>query len=87
MKSSLESCIRTAQKGDPIILIEDAVLAVTDGGTAADTLKAAMGDHDIYAMSADIKARGVDKVVDGIKVTDYAGMVELVEQHRTMTWL
>jgi len=86
-KNSLESCIRTAQKGDPIILIEDAVIGINAGGKAVDAIKAAMADHEIYAMSADIKARGIDKVMDGIKVTDYAGMVELVEQHKTMTWL
>lgn len=86
-KNSLESCVRVAQKDDPILLTEDGVLAAMAGGSAASTLKEAQKSHSIYALQADIKARGVDRLVDGIKVIDYAGFVELVEQHRPMTWL
>lgn len=86
-KSSLESCVRVAQSGDPIILIEDAVLGLNQAGKAAEIVKGAQKDHEIYALSADIKARGLDKLVDGVKVIDYSGFVELVENHRTMTWL
>lgn len=86
-KNSLESCVRIANSGDPILLIEDAVLGANAAGKAAEILKTAQKDHEVYAISADIKARGLDKIVDGVKVIDYAGFVELVEQHRTMTWL
>ena len=83
----LDSCLRTAQKGDPIILIEDAVLGAMAGGSLAGTVKDAQKDHDVYALSADIKARGVDRVIDGVKVVDYGGFVDLVVEHRTMSWL
>lgn len=86
-KSSLESCVRVANNGDPIILIEDAVLGANAAGKTAELIKQAQKDHDVYAISADVKARGLDKLVDGVKTIDYAGFVELVEQHRTMTWL
>jgi len=86
-KNSLESCIRTAQKDDAILLIEDAVLGCMSGGKAEAMIKEAQKAHAVYALDADLKARGVDRVVDGVKQVDYAGFVGLVEQHRTMTWL
>ncbi len=86
-KGSLESCLRVAPKGDPIILIEDAVIGVLATGKMADTIKKAQSDHEVYALSADLKARGIDRIVDGVKEVDYSGFVGLVEQHRTMSWL
>ena len=85
--SSLESCVRVAQKDEPILLIEDGVLSVIENSTAASIVKDAQKDHVVYALSADIKARGIDRVVAGVKVIDYAGFVELVEQHKPMSWL
>ena len=86
-KSSLESCIRVAQKDDPILLIEDAVLAAHASGKASDIVRQAQGSHKIFALDADLKARGIDKLADGVQVVDYAGFVDLVEQHRPMSWL
>lgn len=87
MKGSLESCIRVAQKDDPILLIEDAVLGAAAGGGIESLIQGAMKDHQIYALGADLMARGIDGLTPGVKVVDYGGFVELVEQHRTMTWL
>ncbi|MGC2424758.1 MAG: sulfurtransferase complex subunit TusB [Nitrospirota bacterium] len=87
MKGSLESCIRVAQKDDPILLIEDAVLGAAAGGGIVNLVQGAMKDHQIYALGADLMARGIDGLIPGVKVVDYGGFVELVEQHRTMTWL
>ena len=87
MKSSLESCIRVAPKDDPILLIEDAVLGVAAGGGIENLIQGAMKDHQVYALGADLLARGIDGLIPGVKVVDYGGFVELVEQHRTMTWL
>jgi tRNA 2-thiouridine synthesizing protein B len=87
MKASLESCIRVAQKDDPILLIEDAVLGAAAGGGMENLVQGAMKDHPIYALGADLLARGIDGLAPGVKVIDYGGFVDLVEQHRTMTWL
>jgi tRNA 2-thiouridine synthesizing protein B len=87
MKGSLESCIRVAQKDDPILLIEDAVLGAAAGGGVENMVQGAMKDHQIYALGADLLARGIEGLTAGVKVVDYGGFVELVEQHRTMTWL
>ena len=84
---ALESCLRTVQKGDSILLIEDAVLAVMAGGKAASTIEQAQKDTPVYALEPDLKARGVDRRLDGVKLVDYAGFVELVEKDKPMSWL
>ncbi len=84
---ALESCIRTAQKGDSILLIEDAVLGVMAGGKAEPIIQQAQKDFPVYALEPDVKARGVDRLVGGIKLVDYAGFVELVEKDKPMSWL
>jgi len=85
--TALESCIRTAQKGDSILLIEDAVIGIMAGGKAVSMISAAQKNFPVYALEADLLARGVDRRMDGVKYVDYTGFVELVEKERTMSWL
>jgi len=49
-----------------------------------------VGDVSIDVLGADMKARGVDtsKLIDGIKVVDYKGFVDLtVENDKVNAWL
>ena len=46
-----------------------------------------MEDHPVYALDADLEARGLTALIDGIQVIDYDGFVELVEQHHVVPWL
>ena len=48
-----------------------------------------MGRVAVYALSPDLEARGMkDKVIDGVKLVDYGGFVDLVAEHRTnQSWL
>ncbi len=87
--NALESCLNHAKDGDSIILIEDAVYAVLKGGRAANALGAA-GGVKIAALSADLKARGIDgdKIVDGVDTVDYGGFVDMVTTcDKTQSWL
>ncbi len=84
---NLDTCLRIAQADDPILLIEDGVFAVQKGTSLEGRMKQTMGQHPVYALQSDLKARGIDGVVDGVKVCDYAGFVELVEQHCPHSWL
>jgi len=86
-ETGLDSCLRAAQKGDPILLIEDAVMGAVTGTSIESKLKDAQKDHEVYALQADLKARGLDRLMAGVKVVDYSGFVDLVEQHKTMSWL
>ncbi len=50
----------------------------------------AMSDFSFYALGPDIKARGLSdsSVIDGIKVIDYDGFVDLTTEHKTVqSWL
>jgi tRNA 2-thiouridine synthesizing protein B len=88
-KNSLTSCLAHAQKGGAVLLIEDAVYAVTRGSAAEAAVRRAMQDLPVYALGPDLEARGVlASVIDGVKVVDYGGFVDLVAEHRTsQSWL
>ncbi len=82
--STLASCLRLAQPGHALLLIEDAVYAATQ----ADTL-AAMKPLKVYVLQPDVDARGMKgRIGDGVTPVDYAGFVDLVAEHPTnQSWL
>ena len=88
-KTALASCLAHATKGSAVLLIEDAVYAVMKGGAAEAEVKLAMGRVDVYALGPDLEARGVkDRVIDGVKLVDYGGFVDLAAEHRiNQSWL
>jgi len=88
-KNSLESCLSCAQDGSAILLYEDGVYAVLKGSAVAEKLQSAMSNITIYALEPDVKARGLaDKVMDGIKLVDYDGFVDLTcEKEAVNSWL
>lgn len=88
-KGSLESCLNHAKSGSAVLLIEDGVYAAMKGTAVSDMVNKAMGNITFYALTPDLKARGIaDKVMDGIKLVDYAGFVDLVvENDKVQSWL
>ncbi|MHB9033066.1 MAG: sulfurtransferase complex subunit TusB [Anaerolineae bacterium] len=84
---SLSSVLRIAPAGAPILLYEDGVYAVLPSAASAAVLSKALSAHPIYALEADLEARGLQTHIDGIQVIDYAGFVELVEQNDVVPWL
>ena len=84
--TSLSSALRIAPAGTPILLYEDGVYAAMPGKSAS-LVQEALVSHPIYALDADLEARGIGKVLDGIQVIGYDGFVELVEQHDVAPWL
>ena len=88
-KSSVASCLAHALKGSAVLLIEDAVYAVTKGNAAEDAVRRALRELPVDALGPDLEARGMaGAVIDGVKVVDYGGFVDLVAEHRTsQSWL
>ncbi len=89
-KSSLKSCIRLAAKGSSILLMEDGVYGAVKGTENSPMVADATGKVTIYALGPDLDARGVNKnnLIDGVKVVDYSGFVDLVAEHSaTQAWL
>jgi tRNA 2-thiouridine synthesizing protein B len=69
-----------------VLLIEDGVYAAIAAGKAAASLQGLT----VAALGPDLKARGIgdDKLIDGIKIVDYAGFVDLVvTTDRIQSWL
>ncbi len=87
--TSLESCLRLAQDGHALLLIEDGVYAATTAGAASAGLAEAMKRVRVYALQPDLAARGVaGTLAEGVTAVDYAGFVDLVAQHpNNQTWL
>jgi tRNA 2-thiouridine synthesizing protein B len=84
---SLESALRVAAKGAPLLLLEDGVYAARPGTRAEGLVKTALAAHPVYALQPDLKARGIERVIEGISVIGYDGFVELVEEHSPVPWL
>lgn len=84
--NALQSAVRVAAEGDPILLIEDGVHAARPGAVSDPLLKETIAKHPVYALAPDLKARGIDAVIEGIESVGYDGFVELVEQHRVVSW-
>jgi tRNA 2-thiouridine synthesizing protein B len=85
-RDSLEVCAAYAKDGDAVLLIEDGVYAAIKGGTAA----AKLANLDVSVMGPDLSARGIDqdKLIDGVKVVDYAAFVDMVEANdKVQSWL
>ncbi len=84
---TLDSCIRRAEPGSAILLIEDAVyalLTLEELNTKYKKLK----QIKIYALAEDVSARGLRQwSADQIELIDYAGFVELTEHYASsMSW-
>ncbi len=86
-KGTLKSCLATAQENDPILLIEDGVLAAMTGTVVEGMVKEALEHHPIYALEPDLKARGIESVIDGIQVCGYDRFVELAAEQPMFAWL
>lgn len=83
---SLNSCLKFAAKGTPVLLIEDGVYGAMSGTSLEPKMTEVMKDHPIYVLKEDVMARGIANLIQGVKEIDYTGFVELAEQHRTCTW-
>ena len=88
-RNTLDSCLAHVKKGSAILLIEDGIYAATKGTASAKQLEAAMKTVPVYALQPDIEARGMTgRVLDGVKLVDYGGFVDLVAEHPSVqAWL
>ena len=88
--TALDSCLRLARPGSAVLLIEDGVYAAIKGTDASARLQQAMKQISVYALGPDLKARGMEeaRVVDGVRVIDYGGFVDLAVEHPAVqSWL
>jgi tRNA 2-thiouridine synthesizing protein B len=88
-KNSLTSCLAHAVTGGALLLIEDAVYGATRGNVAEGAIRRALAQLPVYALGPDLEARGMQaNLIEGVKVVDFGGFVDLVAEHRTsQSWL
>ncbi len=88
-RNSLESCLKHIKKGAAILLIEDGVYGALKGTSTTNMVQQTLKNFPIYALYPDIEARGMqDRVIDGIKLVDYSGFVDLVVEYPNIqAWL
>ncbi len=85
-KGSLATCLRLAKEGSTILLIEDAVYAAMKDTVIESKITGALKRYRVCALRPDLRARGLDegRLLNGIKVVDYSGFVDLVAEHDTV---
>ncbi len=88
-RNALESCLKYLKKGSAVLLIEDGVYGALKGTATTKMVEQALKSFPIYALYPDVEARGMqDRVIDGIKLVDYSGFVDLVAEHPSVqAWL
>lgn len=89
-RPALESCLRLAQAGSSVLLIEDGVYAALRKATYAAAIGERTGELEFYVLGPDVSARGLDDkpLIDAIKLVDYAGFVDLVVEHEVIqSWM
>jgi tRNA 2-thiouridine synthesizing protein B len=87
--SSLHTCLMHARQGSAVLLIEDGVYAAARDTAVSEQVQEALKSVPIYALKPDVEARGLQtRVIDGVRLVDYAGFVDLAAEHNTVqSWL
>jgi len=85
--NNLESCIRFIDKDDVILLFEDGVYAAAANTSQSSLIENIIKSNKVYALQADLKARGIDDLIKGVELADYDKFVDLVEAAPVNAWL
>lgn len=89
-KNSLDTCLRLSKAGSCVLLLEDGVYGALRGTSMESRVCASMQQRKFYALSADLKARGLQsaQLIAGIEAVGYDQFVELVVRCGSVqTWL
>lgn len=87
--NTLQTCLSHARQGSSVLLIEDGVYAAARDTAVSRHMQEALKSVPIYALKPDVEARGLQtRVMDGIRLVDYEGFVDLVAEHSAVqSWL
>ena len=86
-KNSLESCLNFLEKDDVVLLFEDGIYAASTGTTKSQLVETILKKNKVFALDADLKARGISELIEGVEIADYNKFVDLVEAHKVQAWL
>lgn len=78
----LISCLRLANSGDVILLIEDGVLAALKHSATETIITESLKKYSFFALQTDVAAHGISAhTMSDIPLIDYEGFVDLTLQH------
>ena len=70
-----------------MILIEDGVYAAIPDTNKSTLIENVIRKNNIYALTADLEARGIEKIMPSIQQADYETFIDLIEAQPTQSWL
>lgn len=78
------SCLRGLGPQQSLLLMEDAVYGLLPRSRTLASLQILPGSVRLYAMEADVLARGLalDDLPERVKIIDYSAMVRLCLEHK-----
>lgn len=88
-ESRFASCLRAISSRQSLLLIEDAVYGLLPRTTGRNTLEYLPGTVSLYALDADLQARGLalDDLPSRVTIINYPMMVELCLEHdKAVSW-
>lgn len=88
-ESRFASCLRGLGPQQSLLLIEEAVYGLLPRSSTLASLQILPGSVGLYALEADILARGLalDDLPDRVRLIDYAAMVQLCSGHsKVVSW-
>ena len=86
---SLISCLKVAAPDCAVLLLEDGAYAACATGKIAHLIGDAPVQIQVYALDADLQARGIinTEMLERVQVVDYAGFVRLAcEYDKVLAW-
>ena len=89
-RSAFISALNHLRPGDALLMMEDGVVGARKASAFAGLLENAAKSCSVYVLGPDLAARGMGEndMIQGAKLVDYGGFVELVTSHdRTQAWL
>ena len=84
--TTMETCVRFLQPGDPILFLEDGVYAVQAGNKFSSMIESLQKTNPVYVLQPDLTARGISVITNTVTAVDYEGFVGLVEDHKVNSW-
>lgn len=79
------SLLQRIDSGDDVVFLENAVFCLNKGGLLSTELIVLLKNNVfLYVLSDELNTRGVgvDELVVGVEVIDYAGLVKLTEKNK-----
>jgi len=83
----LDNCLRFISEKDVLLLFEAGVFAAANGTKKSGLIENLLKTNKVYALLPDIKARGIDNLIEGVETAGYEKFVDLVEEHTVQAWL